>query len=85
MALSPELRVEYAERIKSLLAPQGKILLITLDYPQQEMQGPPYSVASSEIESLFAGYTVTCLQRDEADANHPRIQKVYLALQKKLG
>lgn len=75
VALSPELRVEYAERIKSLLAPQGKILLITLDYPQQEMQGPPYSVASSEIESLFAGYTVTCLQRDEADGNHPRIQK----------
>ncbi len=75
IALPPELRVIYAERIKSLLAPGGKILLISLDYPQSEMQGPPFSVPKSEIEVLFAGFNITHLQRDEADETHPRIQK----------
>ncbi|WP_105902690.1 thiopurine S-methyltransferase [Vibrio gangliei] len=75
IALPPELRAIYAERIKSLLAPGGKILLISLDYPQSEMQGPPFSVPKSEIEVLFAGFNITHLQRDEADETHPRIQK----------
>ena len=32
----------------------GRILLVTLEYNQNEMVGPPYSVSAEEIESLFA-------------------------------
>ncbi len=75
VALPQEMREEYAERLKQLLKPGGRILLVTLNYPQEEMSGPPFSVPVNEIEQLFSGYKVTCLNVDEADEEHPKIAK----------
>ncbi|MCW8336483.1 thiopurine S-methyltransferase [Vibrio paucivorans] len=72
IALPEDMRVEYAERIKGLLKPEGRILLITLDYPQDEMAGPPFSVPKSDIEALFEGYKVTNLNRDDKNAIPPK-------------
>ncbi len=43
VALPAEMRVQYVERLKQLWS-GGKILLVTLDYDQDEMAGPPFSV-----------------------------------------
>jgi thiopurine S-methyltransferase len=40
----------------SFLAPGGRLLLITLEYDQEQMSGPPFSVAEAEIEMLFSQY-----------------------------
>jgi thiopurine S-methyltransferase len=33
-----------------------------MDYPQQEMQGPPYSVTEEEVRALFgSGWEITLL------------------------
>ena len=50
---TPE-RMEYVDHLISFLNPAGRILLITLEYNQNQMEGPPYSVPAEEIESLFA-------------------------------
>lgn len=75
VALPQEMREEYASRLQQLLNPGGRILLVTLNYAQQEMAGPPFSVPVNEIEQLFSGYKVTCLNVDEADESHPKIAK----------
>lgn len=75
VALPEDMRAEYVERIKSLLNPGARILLVSLDYPQNEMAGPPFSVAEQEIRQLFTQYQVTRLYRDEADEDHPKIAK----------
>ncbi len=75
VALPQEMRLEYASRLKQLLNPGGRILLVTLNYAQQEMAGPPFSVPVNEVEQLFSGYKVTCLNVDEADESHPKIAK----------
>ncbi len=75
VALPQEMREEYASRLKQLLNPGGRILLVSLNYAQQEMAGPPFSVPVREIEELFSEYKVTCLNVDEADENHPKIAK----------
>ncbi|CAH7323747.1 Thiopurine S-methyltransferase [Vibrio chagasii] len=75
VALPAELRVQYVERLKQLLKPGGKILLVTLDYDQDEMAGPPFSVPKLEIDQLFAGYKITLLNQDIADHEHPKIAK----------
>ncbi|WP_367988936.1 thiopurine S-methyltransferase [Vibrio sp. NTOU-M3] len=75
IALPLEMRLEYVERLKRLLKPGGRILLITLDYPQKEMVGPPFSVTKTEVENLFSGYKITQLYRDDADETHPKIAK----------
>ncbi len=75
VALPQEMREEYVTRLKQLLKPNGRILLVTMDYPQQEMSGPPFSVPQVEVEQLFAEYRVTKLASDVADENHPKITK----------
>ncbi|UPQ86873.1 thiopurine S-methyltransferase [Vibrio sinaloensis] len=73
IALPAEMRVEYVHRIQSLLNPGGRVLLVSLDYDQSEMAGPPFSVPEQEIRELYAQYKVTKLHRDEAGPDHPKI------------
>ncbi len=75
VALPQDMREEYVARLKQLLNQGGRILLVTLNYPQEEMAGPPFSVPLEEIQQLFAGYKVTCLNVDQADEHHPKIAK----------
>ena len=41
------------DHLISFLDPVGRILLIPLEYNQNQMEGPPYSVPAEELESLF--------------------------------
>ncbi len=75
VALPQEMRAEYVAKIKSLLKPGARILLVTLDYPQDEMAGPPFSIPEQEVRTLYSEYTVTRLLRDEAGEDHPKIDK----------
>ncbi|MBT2971962.1 MAG: thiopurine S-methyltransferase [Candidatus Thiodiazotropha sp. (ex Ctena orbiculata)] len=54
IALNPQQRIQYAQMLQRILPDRTKVLLITLEYPQNEMEGPPYSVSGDEVESLFA-------------------------------
>lgn len=47
------MRPAYAERFKTIVPTTASSLLITLDYDQNEMFGPPFSVGRDEVESLF--------------------------------
>ena len=54
VALEELERRKYADHLISFIDPAGRILLITLEYNQNQMEGPPYSVPQEEIESLFS-------------------------------
>jgi thiopurine S-methyltransferase len=53
IALNPLQRNHYAEMLREMLPKQSRMLLVAMDYPQEEMSGPPYSVQEAEIRSLF--------------------------------
>ena len=53
VALPPELRRRYAKHMSEILPGGAQILLLTVDYDQSEMKGPPHSVPDEEVESLF--------------------------------
>lgn len=72
VALPEEMRTDYAQRLKQLLRPGGRILLVSLDYDQNEMSGPPFSVPQQEIEALFSEFKVTRLHRDDSEAQQPK-------------
>lgn len=55
IALPPEMRGRYAAHMRHLLSDRCPILLITLDYPQAERQGPPFAVGEGEVRELYAG------------------------------
>jgi thiopurine S-methyltransferase len=51
-------RKRYVNHLMSFLEPGGRILLIALEYDQNQMTGPPFSVPADEIERLYAPYGV---------------------------
>jgi thiopurine S-methyltransferase len=53
VALPEPMRKRYAEKICSLSSAQTKVLLHHFEYPQNEMNGPPFSVSEEEIDILF--------------------------------
>ncbi len=54
IALEPDLRQKYAKHLNDIISLGVRILLVTLNYPQHQMSGPPFSVDESEVESLFS-------------------------------
>jgi thiopurine S-methyltransferase len=74
IALPAGMRERYAEHLLSLLAPRVPILLLTFEYPADEMDGPPFSVGEAEVRRLFsAKRRVTCLETLDRLAEEPRL------------
>jgi thiopurine S-methyltransferase len=46
------MRPAYALHLQDLL-PAARILLVTLDYDQAEMAGPPFAVSEAEVRALY--------------------------------
>ena len=60
IALPLPMRRRYADHLRSLLPTSAPLLLVTLDYPQQEMDGPPFAVSPDEVRALYGEwYSVT--------------------------
>ncbi len=55
VAIEQQAREHYMQKIIQL-CPQAKILLVSLDYPQNEMSGPPFAVTQDEIQTLVESY-----------------------------
>jgi thiopurine S-methyltransferase len=53
IALPKEMRSEYVSKITELQKPGTRTLLITLTYPENEMDGPPFSVSEKEVNELY--------------------------------
>lgn len=73
IALPPDLRRRYAGEVYGRLPGGCEGLLITLEYPQAQMQGPPFSVPEAEVRALFAAdWDVEPLERRDILAQEPR-------------
>jgi thiopurine S-methyltransferase len=73
IALPPEMRRHYVEHLLAVLPNRAEILLLTLEYDQTRVAGPPFSVQRSEVESLYGGRcSITRLEAATNDQVPPR-------------
>lgn len=72
IALPPDLRTRYLRELYARLPNDCRGLLVTLEYPQQQKDGPPFSVAESEVRAGLAGtWDVAVIERRDVLANEP--------------
>lgn len=72
IALPPDLRARYASELYAHLPTGCRGLLITLEYPQHERPGPPFSVPEDEVRGLFGrDWAVDLLDRRPIPPDHP--------------
>lgn len=70
IALPPDMRARYVTHMLTILPASWQMLLVTLDYPQAERPGPPFSVPDAEVRALFAGCDVTQLDDQDVLEDH---------------
>jgi thiopurine S-methyltransferase len=76
VALPPAMRRDYASHMQHILPPGTKTLLVCFAYPQEQMDGPPFSVEEAEVHALFAPASeVTFLAQFDALDNEPRFKQ----------
>ncbi|MFO1394848.1 MAG: thiopurine S-methyltransferase [Steroidobacteraceae bacterium] len=73
VALPPDLRRRHARTLASLLPAGAPVLLISFEYDQAKMDGPPFSVQAAEVRALFEpDFDVLELERNEVIGESPR-------------
>lgn len=76
VALPPEMRRRYARQMAELLPSGAQVLLLTVDYDQSEMNGPPHSLPAEEIEALFgADFEIEAIERIGPSDPPPRFRE----------
>jgi thiopurine S-methyltransferase len=76
IALPPGQRARYVARITQLLKPQTPCLLVTLDYEQGKMSGPPFAVSADEVRRLYQeGFSIEQLAHTDVLDDQPRFRE----------
>jgi thiopurine S-methyltransferase len=71
----PEARESYVKHLTSLTSPGTQTLLIVVEFPPEQMSGPPFPVTRDTIESLYADhYSIEELGRQEILELEPRLK-----------
>lgn len=80
IALPPEMRRCYVRMINRLVPAEAPHLLISLDYEQDRMDGPPFAVSDAEIKELYGErFQIDCLQSDEVLDQNERFRELGLS------
>jgi len=88
IALPEDMRTHFVRRLTDLLPPAVSMLLVTLDYDQAQMGGPPFSVEEQEVRDLFSPrWSIQLLYQQDILARESRfrerglsrmVEKIYL-------
>jgi thiopurine S-methyltransferase len=62
IALPGDMRPRYAQQVRALVPAGAPGLVITLEYDQERMVGPPFAVFEPELRSLYAGAMIELVE-----------------------
>lgn len=75
VALPFDMRAAYVKHVYGHLASDYRGLLITLDYDQSKMDGPPFSVPDCEVQKIYGGDAIaTVLDRRDILEHEPKFK-----------
>ena len=58
IALPKALQAKYVDYIKGKLTPGVTLALITLEFPEHEMSGPPFPVFKADVQTYFSDFNI---------------------------
>lgn len=76
VALPRPMRQRYVVHLCSLLSPGARILLVTFEYDQAQMDGPPFAVSDVEVRAHYdEGFEIERLAREDVIEREPRFRE----------
>jgi len=78
VALPPDVRPRYVKHLRALIEPAAPGLVVTLEYPDEGIAGPPFAVREPEVRELYAGQ-IELLEEATTDTPHkvPGIERCF--------
>jgi thiopurine S-methyltransferase len=73
VALPANKRAEYALHTKGLLKPDARQLLLTIEFDQSRVEGPPFSVMPAEVKSYWPDLE-RVYEQDDIENSPPRFR-----------
>ena len=68
IALPPHLRPKYKKSIQNIISAKTRLMIITIEYDQNRVSGPPFSVPSDEVKNTFPNHNLQLIE-DEVTSN----------------
>jgi thiopurine S-methyltransferase len=81
VALPPETRGRYVARLREQLPAGAPGLVVTFEYEQSRLEGPPFAVFEEELRTLWADSRIEAI--DEAPADGPRFHEAGVTLKER--
>lgn len=81
IALPENVRKQYAQEMTNKLPKDSEMLLIAYEYPQDFMQGPPFSVPEHKVASLYDSFKIEKLLSEREmrqSKDHPTLKSIEL-------
>ncbi len=91
IAMPKAMQQAYVNKLVEFMSPNTRLFLITLEFPQEELEGPPFPVFQSDVARLFSDFNIEHLaDKKIADKQFARrrfdvsylIERVYLITNK---
>lgn len=80
VALPPAMRARYAAHLTSIVPETAVIFVISFEYDQSEMAGPPFSVTRAEIEELYGSdFDIRHVAAEDTPADSERLTRMGLS------
>ncbi|MFT5584429.1 MAG: thiopurine S-methyltransferase [Cognaticolwellia sp.] len=70
VALDPERRARYAEHLIQLVRPGGAMLVNIMEYPQEQMPGPPHAISFDDLGAVYGAHFKLELLKEEDEIDH---------------
>ncbi len=67
IALPQTMRGGYVAHVRALVPAGSPALVVTLEYPQDRIDGPPFAVLEAELRAAYPGCAIDFLAQAEAD------------------
>ena len=65
IALPKTMQQQYVEHLKSFFSSQTRMFLVTVEFPQAQLSGPPFAVTETDVNSLFSDFNVEYIATHE--------------------
>lgn len=76
VALDPERRARYAERLIDVVRPGGMMLVNTMEYDQAQMPGPPHAISFQDLKGYYGrDFELELLQEADQIDESPKFRE----------
>jgi len=65
IALPKEMQQRYVNHLTSFIQKNTKLIFVSLEFPEEEMSGPPFPILNTDLEKLFKGFNIECVYTHE--------------------